>query len=475
MYTQRAWTMRQYAGFGSADETNRRFLTLLERGQTGLSVAFDLPTQMGMDSDDPRADGEVGRTGVAIDSLADMERLLKGIPLDKVSISMTINAPAAILWAMVLVVAQRQGIPWTVLRGTIQNDILKEFVARGCYIFSPEASMRLVRETLSFQSQVPQFNPISVSGYHIREAGATAALEVGITLAHSMAYLDAAEAEGLDLIAVARRFSFFFGCHNDFLEEVAKFRAARVLWSDLLQKRGITDLKARKLRFHTQTCGSTLIRNQPLLNVARVAIQALAATLGGTQSLHTNAFDEAIGLPGEEAALMALRTQQVLYYETGLARTVDPLGGSAFLEKETRRLVDEAGGVVELIEEAGGGVAAVKSGLTASLIQEASAQSQGEIERGDRVVVGLNRFEEGVGASREPAPLPKGTGAEQTQALARRRDKRDSMAVRVALGALEKGARGEGGIMELILAAVKTEATLGEIVEVFTKSWGRTR
>lgn len=474
MYAGRPWTMRQYAGFGTAQETNARYRLLLEGGQTGLSVAFDLPTQMGLDSDDPRALGEVGRTGVAIDTVEDMEILFAGIPLGEVSISMTINAPAAILWAMLIVVARRQGVPPEALRGTVQNDILKEYVARGTYIFPPGPSMRLVADTLRYGEGLPLFNPISVSGYHLREAGATAAQEVGITLSHGLSYLAAAQEAGVGVEGVARRLSFFFGAHNDLFEEVGKFRAARALWHDLLTERfGVEDPKALRLRFHTQTCGSTLTRNQPLLNIARVALQALAATLGGTQSLHTNSYDEAIGLPGEEAALMALRTQQVLLHETGLARAADPLGGAPFIEAETARVRAGAEEVVALVDKAGGGVAAVVSGLTASLVHDSAWRHQQAMEEGSKVVVGVNRHVEGAAEPPPPAPRPEAAREEQVAALAQRRAGRDQAALGAGLAALEESARGEGPLMEGVIAAVEAGASVGEVCGRFASVWGR--
>jgi methylmalonyl-CoA mutase, N-terminal domain len=395
MYRGRHWTMRQYAGFASAEESNRRYKFLLEQGQTGLSVAFDLPTQIGYDSDHEMAMGEVGKVGVAIDSLQDMEILFSGIPLDQVSTSMTINAPAAVLLAMYLAVAEKQGIPTKKLRGTIQNDILKEYSSRGTFIFPPKPSMRIVTDIFAFCSDsVPQWNSISISGYHIREAGSTAVQEVAFTLANGIAYVDAALQAGLDVDAFGPRLSFFFNAHLDFFEEVAKFRAARTLWAKIMKERfGAKDPRSLMVRFHTQTAGCTLTARQPMNNIVRVAFQALAAVLGGTQSLHTNSMDEALCLPSEQAVQIALRTQQLIAYETGVADTVDPLGGAYFLETLTRQICERAEAYILKIDRMGGAAAAIEQGFIQKEIQDSAYRYQKEIEKNERIVVGLNRFQ----------------------------------------------------------------------------------
>ncbi|HZM53243.1 MAG TPA: methylmalonyl-CoA mutase family protein, partial [Vicinamibacteria bacterium] len=395
-YRGKLWTMRQYAGFGTAAESNRRYRYLLERGTTGLSVAFDLPTQIGYDSDDPQAMGEVGRVGVAIDSLEDMEVLLEGIPLDQVSTSMTINATAAILLALYVAVARRRGIREDALSGTVQNDILKEYVARGTYIYPPGPSLRLVTDVIAYcAEQVPRWNPISISGYHIREAGATAAQEIGFTLAHALEYVRAARAASLDPGQFGERLSFFFACHSDFLEEVAKFRAARRLWARLMKETlGVENPKAQHLRFHVQTGGVTLTAQQPDNNVVRVALQALAAVLGGCQSLHTNGKDEALALPTEGAARLALRTQQVIAFESGVVDTVDPFGGSYAVEEKTDRLEEEARALIDGVESRGGALRAIELGDIQRAIQESAYRFQKEVETGERVIVGVNRFTE---------------------------------------------------------------------------------
>ncbi|MCR4399190.1 MAG: methylmalonyl-CoA mutase family protein, partial [Firmicutes bacterium] len=395
MYRGRLWTMRQYAGFGSAEESNRRFKYLLGQGQTGLSAAFDLPTQIGYDSDHPLAEGEVGKVGVAIDSLADMEVLFDGIPLDKVSTSMTINAPAAVLLAMYIVVAEKQGVPAHRLSGTIQNDILKEYAARGTYIFPPKPSMRLITDVFAYCSKnLPEWNTISISGYHIREAGASAVQEVAFTLANGIAYVDAAVRAGLDVDQFGPRLSFFFNAHMDLLEEVAKFRAARRLWAGIMRDRfGARDPRSMMLRFHTQTAGSTLTAQQPDNNVVRVTLQALAAVLGGTQSLHTNSRDEALALPSEDSARIALRTQQVIAYESGVTNTVDPLAGSFYVESLTNAIQREAESYIAKIDALGGAVAAIEKGFIQREIQENAYRYQREVESGERVVVGVNKFQ----------------------------------------------------------------------------------
>src|SRR5829696_3314707 len=397
MYRGRPWTIRQYAGFGSAEETNRRFRYLLQRGQTGLSVAFDLPTQLGYDSDDPRAEGEVGRTGVAIDSLADMELLFEGIPLDDVSTSMTINAPAALLLLLYELVAEKQGVPAAELRGTAQNDILKEYCARGNYIFPPRPSMRITTDIFAYcHERLPKWNTISISGYHIREAGATAAQELAFTLGHGIAYCEAAVAAGLSPDEFGERLSFFFNAHNHFFQEVAKFRAARTLWARIMRERfGATNPRALALRFHAQTGGSTLTAQQPENNIVRVAVQALSAVCGGAQSIHTNGFDEALALPSERSARIALRTQQILAAEAGGTDTADPLGGSYFLETMTRQLEERAEALIARVDEVGGAVAAIEAGFVQDEIEQSAFRWQQEVESGERVIVGVNRFAEG--------------------------------------------------------------------------------
>ena len=466
MYRGRLWTMRQYAGFGTAEETNRRYHYLLERGQTGLSVAFDLPTQMGYDSDHALARGEVGKVGVAIDSVEDMETLLAGIPLDKTSISMTINATASILLAMVLTVARRRGIDGKQLRGTTQNDILKEYIARGTYIYPPAPSMRIITDMFAFAgAEVPQWNPISISGYHIREAGSTAVQEVAFTLANGLAYVRAAIAAGQKVTDFAPRLSFFFNVHNHFLEEVAKFRAARRLWAHLLfEKLGVTDPESLRLRFHAQTAGSTLTRQQPENNVVRVALQALAAVLGGAQSLHTNSRDEALSLPTEEAAQIALRTQQIIGLETGVADTVDPLGGAYVLEQLTDRIDAGARDLIERIETLGGAVEAIEARFIQREIGRAAYEAQKAIEKGDLSVVGVNIFED---ASEDSTLATLRVGPEQeagqVRKLHERRSKRDGALTEQTLTALQSAARGTENLMPRIVDAVEAGATVGEI------------
>jgi methylmalonyl-CoA mutase, N-terminal domain len=476
MYRGRTWTMRQYSGFGTAEETNARYHYLLERGQTGLSVAFDLPTQMGYDSDHPMARGEVGRAGVAIDSLADMRTLLQGIRLDQVSTSMTINSTASILLALYVAVAEEQGVAPEQLSGTVQNDILKEYIARGTYIYPVEPSLRLVADVMAFCAErVPRWNTVSISGYHIREAGATAPQEVAFTFANGLQYVEAAVAAGIPVEDFAPRLSFFFAAHNDFFEEAAKFRAARRLWARLMRERYDASDRACRLRFHTQTGGSTLTAQQPLNNVVRVTTQALSAVLGGTQSLHTNGYDEALSLPSEEAARLALRTQQVLAHESGVTRTVDPLAGSYFVEELTNRIEEEAGRYLAEIDERGGAAGAVS--YMQDEIHRAAYRFQMEVEAGERVVVGVNRFQE------EEADVPRDPtdyGAleeEQRRKVARVREERDADRTRDALGALEEEARGEptpgtATLMPRILEAVKAMATLGEISDALRSTWG---
>lgn len=474
MYRGKLWTMRQYAGFGTAEESNARYKYLLEQGQTGLSVAFDLPTQIGYDSDHPLAAGEVGKVGVAIDSLEDMETLFDAIPLDKVSTSMTINAPAAVLLAMYIAVAEKQGIPANVLDGTIQNDILKEYVARGTYIFPPKPSMRLITDIFAYCArQVPNWNTISISGYHIREAGATAVQEVAFTLADGIAYVEAAIAAGLDVDDFAPRLSFFFNAHNDLFEEVAKFRAARRVWAHIMKDRfHAKNPKSQMLRFHTQTGGSTLTAQQPSNNVVRVAIQALAAVLGGTQSLHTNSMDEALALPSEDSVRLALRTQQILAYESGVAETVDPLAGSYYVESLTSSIEKDVLAYLDKIDAMGGAVRAIEQGYIQQEIQDSAYAWQMDMEKGQRIVVGLNKFQ----AKEEP---PKGllrvdpsVQERQVAKLGKLKARRDNAAVQACLERLKKVAEGADNLMPLILDAVKSYATLGEICDVLRTVFG---
>ena len=474
MYRGRLWTMRQYAGFGTAAESNRRYRYLLDRGVTGLSVAFDLPTQIGYDSDHPLAAGEVGRVGVAIDSLEDMTRLFDGIPLDRVSTSMTINATAIILLALYVAAGKRQGVNPRGLAGTVQNDILKEYVARGTYIYPPRASLRVVTDVVSFcEQELPRWHPISISGYHIREAGSTAAQEIAFTFAHAQAYVQAAIDRGLDVDSFGSRLSFFFNAHNDFLEEIAKFRAARRLWATLMRDRfGATAPRAQQLRFHTQTAGSTLTAQQPENNIVRVALQALAAVLGGTQSLHCNGRDEALGLPTEEAAQIALRTQQIIASETGVTDTVDPVGGAWTIEALTDRLEAEAVALLGRIDERGGVLAAIESGFIQAEIQEAAYRAQQAIDACDAIVVGVNRF-----AAEETAPIethridPR-IETNQAARVAGLRSARDSQAQRNALAAVERAARDGTNLVPPIIAAVEALATVGEISDTLRGVFG---
>lgn len=474
MYRGKLWTMRQYAGFGTAKETNARFKYLLQQGQTGLSVAFDLPTQIGYDSDDPISQGEVGKVGVAIDTLADMELLFDGIPLDQVSTSMTINAPAAILLAMYIAVAEKQGVACHKLAGTIQNDILKEYVARGTYIFPPTPSLRLITDTFTFcVSEMPQWNPISISGYHIREAGATAAQEIGFTLANGIAYVQAAINAGLPVDQFAGRLSFFFNAHNDLLEEVAKFRAARRLWAHIMKHRfQARQAKSLMLRFHTQTGGSTLTAQQPYNNIIRVAIQALAAVLGGTQSLHTNSYDEALALPSEEAATIALRTQQIIAYESGVAETVDPLGGSYYIEHKTNQLETAAQQYIDKIDALGGVVRAIEQGYIQQELQNSAYRYLQEIESNERIIVGLNKFKTNNEKKLDLLRVDLNAQTEQIQRLRQIKQQRDNSAVQQALNHLKHVALTSENLMPPILAAVKSYATLGEICNVLREVFG---
>ncbi len=475
MYRGRLWTMRQYAGFSTPEESNRRYKMLLKSGSTGLSVAFDLPTQIGLDSDDERAAGEVGKVGVAIDSLRDMEILFDGIPLDKVTTSMTINAPAAVLLCMYLAVAEKQGVAPSKVGGTIQNDILKEYIARGTYIFPPGPSMRLITDTFAYCArEVPDWNTISISGYHIREAGSTAAQELAFTLADGIAYVQAAVEAGLQVDDFAPRVAFFFNGHNDFLEEVAKYRAARRLWHRIMTERfHVKDPRSAMLRFHTQTAGSTLTAQQPENNVVRVALQALAAVLGGTQSLHTNALDEALGLPTEKSARIALRTQQIIAHESGVANTVDPVAGAYAIERLTNDLESEASALIEKIDAMGGMLKAIEAGWVQAQVQDAAYRFQREVETKERTVVGLNDFV--LEGERPPEILKVDDGPEKAQVakLKRVRKERSPATVRARLESLRGAARNpKENLLPHILEAVRAYATLGEICGVLREEWG---
>ncbi|HET7566005.1 MAG TPA: methylmalonyl-CoA mutase family protein [Gemmatimonadaceae bacterium] len=486
MYRTRLWTMRQYAGFGTAAETNARFKLLLDAGQTGLSVAFDLPTQMGIDSDSPRALGEVGRVGVAIDTVEDMHALFDGIPLDKVSTSMTINATASTLLAMYIVVAEERGIARAALSGTVQNDILKEYIARGTYIYPPGPSLALITEMFRFcAAEVPKWNPISISGYHIREAGATAVQEMAFTFANTIEYVSRALAAGLDIETFAPRLSFFFAAHNDLFEEVAKFRAARRVYARFMRERfGASDASAR-LRFHTQTGGVTLTAQQPLDNVVRVTVQALSAVLGGTQSLHTNGYDEALALPTAEAATLALRTQQVLAYESGVTNTVDPLAGSYYVEHLTSELERRANALIAKVDELGGAARAIADGFFQDEIARSAYEHQLRVERGETVVVGVNRFNDGEEPPIIPAPDYTALAREQVARVDAVRARRDAAAVTRALAELgdaaacvatdQEPATSRPELMPLIVHAVRTRATVGEISNALAAHWGTYR
>ena len=474
MYRGRYWTMRQYAGFGTAAESNQRYKFLLDQGQTGLSITFDLPTQIGYDADHAMAIGEVGKVGVSISSLDDMAVLFSDIPLDKVSISMTINAPAAILLAMVIAIARRQGVPMNKLRGTVQNDILKEYIARGTYIFPPRPSMRLITDLFSFcAAEVPHWNTISVSGYHIREAGSTAVQELAFTLANGIAYVQAAIEAGLPVDSFAPQISFFFNVHNNFLEEIAKFRAARRMWSRIMRHRfEAADPNSWRLRFHTQTAGSTLTAQQPENNVVRVAIQALAAVMGGTQSLHTNGRDEALALPTAESVRIALRSQQIIAYESGVADTIDPLAGSYFLEHLTDELESQAMAYIQVIDEMGGMLPAIETGYVQQEIQEAAYQFQRSQERGEEVTVGLNRFQEDEETSIPLQKLDPAIEENQRQRLAELRARRDSMKVAMLRERLAAAAQSESNLMPVIIDSVENDVTLGEMCETLRQVWG---
>ncbi|HZT71801.1 MAG TPA: methylmalonyl-CoA mutase family protein [Terriglobia bacterium] len=476
-YRSRLWTMRQYAGFGTARESNQRYRYLLSKGTTGLSVAFDLPTQVGLDSDHPLAQGEVGRVGVAIDSLEDMEALFDGIPLDRVSTSMTINATAPILLALYFAVAERQGADIKSLSGTVQNDILKEYIARGTYIYPPRPAMRLVTDIFAFcRDHAPEWNTISVSGYHIREAGATATQEIAFTLGNGIAYMNAAIERGLRVDDVAPRVSFFLNAHNNFLEEIAKFRAARRMWARIMRERfKARDSRSWMFRFHAQTAGSTLTAQQPDVNIVRVTLQALAAVLGGTQSLHTNARDEALALPTEDSALLALRTQQIIAYESGAANTVDPVAGSYTIEKLTNELEEAAAEYLKKIDAMGGMLAAIDSGFVQREIQQAAYEYQSKIESGKQVIVGVNRYEEGPAQQIPTLRIDPEIERQQIERLRRLRERRDGARVATALKEIDAAARTNRNLMPAIFDAVKVYATVGEISGVLAEVFGHYR
>ncbi len=474
MYRGRHWTMRQYAGFATAEESNRRYKFLLEQGQTGLSVAFDLPTQIGYDSDHEMAMGEVGKVGVAIDSLRDVETLFGGIPLDQVSTSMTINSPCAVILAMYIVVAEKQGASPKDLKGTIQNDILKEYSSRGTYIFPPKPSMRIITDIFSYCAEhVPLWNTISISGYHIREAGSTAVQEIAFTLANGIAYVDAALKAGLDVDKFGPRLSFFFNAHLDFLEEVAKYRAARRLWAHIMKERfGAKNPKSMMIRFHTQTAGCTLTAQQPKNNIVRVAYQALSAVLGGTQSLHTNSMDEALSLPSQESVQIALKTQQIIAYETGVTDTVDPLAGSYYVESLTQEIYDRAYAYIRKIDEMGGAPAAIEAGYVQREIQDSAYAYQRAIEKEERIVVGLNRFRMEEEKPKNLLRVDPSVRTQQVERLSKLKAERNNDNVKSTLAALDRGARGDENLMPLILDAVREYATLGEICDVLRGIFG---
>ncbi len=474
MYRGRLWTMRQYAGFGTAEATNQRFKFLLGAGQTGLSCAFDLPTQMGFDADHPRAEGEVGKVGVAISSIDDMRLLLADLPLDEVTTSMTINATASTLLLLYQLVGEDQGVAGHQLRGTIQNDILKEYVARGTYIYPPRPSMRLIVDTFAYcAKEMPQWNTISISGYHIREAGSTAVQEIAFTLANGVAYVEAALAAGLTLEDFAPRLSFFFNAHNNLFEEVAKYRAARRLWASIMATRfHATDPKAMMLRFHTQTGGSTLTAQQPENNIVRVTVQALAAALGGTQSLHTNGFDEALGLPTERAARLALRTQQILGYESGVADTVDPLAGSYYVESLTNEVESRAREYLAAIDERGGAVAAIEAGYMQNEIETAAYEFARAVDRGDKVVVGVNRFADGESSAADVFPIDPQNQRDQVHRVRELKAARNQDGVDTALRDLETAARGSANVLYPMKVALSRRATLGEVSDVLRGVFG---
>ncbi len=474
MYRGRLWTMRQYAGFGTAEESNKRYRYLFEQGQTGLSVAFDLPTQMGRDADHPLAHGEVGRVGVSIGSLADMEILLDGLPLDKISTSMTINATASILLALYLVVAERRNVPWSKVNGTIQNDLLKEYVARGTYIYPPRGSMRIITDIFAFASkEVPNWNTISISGYHIREAGSTAAQELAFTLADGIAYVEAALKAGLEIDSFASRLSFFFNVHNNFFEEIAKFRAARRLWAWIMKERfGAKDERSMMMRFHAQTAGSTLTAQQIDNNVVRVTLQALAAVMGGAQSLHTNSRDEALALPTESSVLLALRTQQVIAHESGVADTIDPMAGSYYLESLTREIENAAKDYLSKIDDIGGAVAAIERGYMQREIQNAAYLYQREVETKDRIIVGVNQFTSGGEMPTDILRVNPELEGKAKARLQKLRAERDAAAARQELDRVEAAARDGSNLMPPIIEAVRSWCTLGEISDAMRRVFG---
>jgi methylmalonyl-CoA mutase N-terminal domain/subunit len=475
MYRGRLWTMRQYAGFGSAEESNKRYRYLLEQGTTGLSVAFDLPTQMGRDSDHDLAIGEVGKVGVAIDSLEDMETLFSGIPLDKVTTSMTINATASILLAFYIALAEKQGVSWDKVGGTIQNDVLKEYIARGTYIYPPAASMRVITDIFEFCTEhVPKWNTISISGYHIREAGSTAVQEVAFTLANAIAYVEAAVKKGLDVDAFAGRLSFFFNVHNNFFEEIAKFRAARRMWAKIMRERfKAKNPRSWMLRFHSQTAGSSLTAQQPVNNVVRTTIQALASVCGGTQSLHTNGFDEALALPTEQAARTALRTQQIIAYESGAADTIDPLAGSYFVETLTDEIERRAGEYIAKIDDLGGAVMAIERGFQQREVQQAAYSWQQAVELQREIVVGVNRFQIEEAEPIDLLRIDRSVEEKQVKRLKDLRARRDNQAVRKALGRVTETSRGSANLMPAIVDAVRVYATLGEISDAMREQFGQ--
>ena len=474
MYRGRFWTMRQYAGFASAEESNRRYKYLLEQGQTGLSVAFDLPTQIGYDADHPMALGEVGKVGVSISSLQDMETLLTDIPLDKVSTSMTINAPASVLLCMYIAVGKKQGVSPAKLQGTIQNDILKEYIARGTYIYPPRPSMRLITDVMAYcKAEVPLWNTISISGYHIREAGSSAAQEIAFTLANGIAYVQAAVEAGLSVDDFAPRLSFFFNAHNNFLEEVAKFRAARRMWARIMRERfAAKNEKSWMLRFHTQTGGSTLTAQQPMNNIVRTALQALAAVMGGTQSLHTNSMDEALGLPTQEAAQVALRTQQLIAAESGVADTIDPLAGSFYVERLTDALEVQAQAYIDKIDELGGALVAIEQGYVQGEIQQTAYEYQLAVEKQQQIVVGVNKYVVEEEVMPEILRVDESVQQQQHERLAALRQQRNSEAVEQALANLKAAATGQANMMPHILTAVEAYATTGEICQALREVWG---
>jgi len=477
MYRGKLWTMRQYAGFGSAEESNKRYKYLLEQGQTGLSIAFDLPTQIGFDSDDPMSEGEVGKVGVAIDSLKDMEILFDGIPLDKVSVSMTINSTAMILLAMLMTIAKKQGVPYEKLRGTIQNDILKEYIARGTYIFPPKESMKLIVDIFDYGSKnLPKFNLISISGYHIREAGANAVQEIAFTLADGIAYVEAAIKAGLDPNEFGRNLSFFFNAHNNFLEEIAKFRAARKLWAKIMKERfGVTDEDAMKLKFHTQTAGSTLTAQQPLNNIIRVTIQALAAVLGGTQSLHTNSYDEALGLPTEQSVTVALRTQQIIAHEIGVSETVDPLAGSFAIEKLTLDIEKEAQKYLEKIDEIGGMVKAIEDGYPQKEILNSAYKTQKRIENKEQIIVGVNEYNSDKKEKIDILKVDEEQEEKQIEKLKNLKRQRDTTKVEQSLNRLKKAAINEENLFPYVIECVENYSTIGEITKILKEVYGEYR